>query len=82
MTGLPSRGDGHGPCPYELRILELWDAGLSRDAIAKLVPQSPKKIEQALALNEDGSHRKHVATMRAASTRFLAALRAEQEAAA
>lgn len=76
MTG--ARGDGHGPCPYERRILELWDAGLSRDKIAALVPQSPKKIEDALSLNEDGSHRRHVNAMRQASARLLAALRAEQ----
>lgn len=75
---MADRGDGHGPCPYERRILELWDAGHSRDAIARMVPQSPKKIEQALSLNEDGSHRRHVAAMRQASARFLAALRSEQ----
>lgn len=73
---LTRRGDGHGPCPYERRILELWDAGHSRDAIADLVPQSAKKIEQALALNEDGSHRRHVAAMRAASAAFAEALKA------
>lgn len=66
----------HGPCPYEQRILDLWDAGHSRDAIAKLVPQSLKKIEQALALNEDGSHRRHVVAMRDASDAFARALNA------
>lgn len=78
---MAARGDGHGPCTYEREILALWDAGHSRQQIERLTRYSRSKIEDALGLNEDGAHRKHVAAMKAASSTFLAALQQAAQAA-
>lgn len=73
---MAARGTGHGPCPYEADILSLWDAGHSRQQIKRMTRHSPAKIDQALGLNEDGAHRRHVAAMKASNSAFLAALQA------